>query len=151
MSSSHSSAPVVSISPVARLARRLDLCGGSDEYVAVIHALVATRDPQAIRVLASLLDGTGPIAEEAITGLLAFGKAVVPAMRRCADSDDYDMIRHARRVLAALGDAESVEWMRSDDDDRVEAYLERQGITEQEWPEVRSLAANEADQAEGAA
>jgi hypothetical protein len=115
---------------VAALERRLEDCIGSEDYVAVIRALVATRDPAAIRVLASLLDSTGPIAEEAIAGLITFGEAVVPAMRRCTDADDYDTIRHGRRVLAALGDAPSEEWLRADDDERMAAYLERKGWSE---------------------
>lgn len=45
---------------VPRLERLLDRCVGSEEYVAVIRALVATRDVAAVDVLASLLDSTGP-------------------------------------------------------------------------------------------
>jgi hypothetical protein len=117
---------------VRSLAYRLRSCVGSEDYVAVIRALVATRDPVAIGVLASLLDSTGPIAEESIAGLVTFGEVVVPAMRGCIDSDDYERIRHAHRVLAALGDAESKQWLSDDDDERVEAFLERKGISDVE-------------------
>jgi len=117
-------------SDVAALERSLEECDGSDDYVAVIHALVATRHPAAIRVLASLVDSAGPIAEESIAGLVTFGEAAIHAMRECADSLDYDMIRHSRRVLVALGDAESKQWLREDDDERIAAYLERKGFTE---------------------
>jgi hypothetical protein len=39
-----------------------------------------------------------------MAGLLTFGEAVVPAMRECIDSLDYDMIRHGHEVLARLGE-----------------------------------------------
>jgi hypothetical protein len=112
-------------STVAALARRLRRCRGSEEYVDVIRALVATRNPAAIRPLASLLDSVGPIAEEAIAGLRAFGVAVVPAMRACVDSLDYAMIRHGHLVLASLGDPASRQWLRDDDAERAAAYRER--------------------------
>jgi hypothetical protein len=115
-------------SSVAALEDRLLDCIGSEDYVAVIRALVATRDPAAIPVLASLLDSIGPIAEESMAGLLTFGEAVVPAMRECVDSLDYDMIRHGHHVLAALGDAASKQWLRDDRAERIAAYRERVGI-----------------------
>jgi hypothetical protein len=120
---------VSSRSTVAALEHRLRDCQFSDDYVAVIRALVATRHRAAIRVLASLLDSTGPIAEESIAGLVTFGEAAIPAMRECADSLDYEMIRHGHRVLAALGDAASKQWLRDDDAERIAAYLERKGLT----------------------
>ena len=118
---------------VAVLEDRLLDCGGSEDYVAVIRALVRTRDPEAIRVLASLLDSTGPIAQEAIAGLLTFGERVVPAMRQCIDSLDYDMIRHGHFVLASLGDQASKEWLRHDNTERIEALFERLGWHDIEW------------------
>jgi len=136
------------LSTVTALKRRLHHCDGSEDYVAVIRALVATRDPAAIRVLASLLDSTGPIAIESIAGLLTFGEAVIPAMRKCVDSLDYDMIRHGHFVLAALGDEASKQWLREDDIDRVEAYLERRGFVDVECGDG---IANETDEEKGIA
>ena len=132
---SNSRSNVRSICSVASLERRLDECVGSQDYVEVIHALVLTRRQGAVRVLATLLDSTGPIAEESIAGLVALareGLDVVPAMRRCADSDDYEMIRHAHRVLRELGDAASAKWLREDDGERIEAYLDTKGFTPEE-------------------
>jgi hypothetical protein len=129
---SNSRSNVRSICSVASLERRLDECVGSQDYVEVIHALVLTRRQGAVRVLATLLDSTGPIAEESIAGLVALareGLDVVPAMRRCVDSDDYEMIRHAHRVLRELGDAASARWLREDDGERIDAYLDRKGFT----------------------
>jgi hypothetical protein len=129
--------------PVSALEDRLNDCGGSDDYVAVIRALVATRDPAAIRVLASLLDSVGPIAEEAIAGLVAFGDAAVPALRECVESLDYEMIRHGHRALAALGDAASQQWLRDDDAERIATYRERLGFSVVLW---EALIANETDE-----
>ncbi len=116
------------ISRVAALEHSLLDCIGSDDYVAVIRGLVATGNPAAIPVLASLLDSVGPIAEESIAGLLTFGDAVVPAMRECVDSLDYDAIRHGHQVLAALGDAASKQWLRDDRAECIAAYRERRGL-----------------------
>jgi hypothetical protein len=128
MSSNQNLRHVTSICRVAALEDRLLDCIGSEDYVAVIHALVATRDPAAIGVLASLLDSVGPIAKESIAGLLTFGDAVIPAMRECVDSLDYDMIRHGHQVLATLGDAASKQWLRDDRAECVAAYRERLGF-----------------------
>jgi len=57
---------VTGAAKVAALEARLDDCFVPDDYLAVIRALVATRHPAAIRVLASLLDSVGPIAERSI-------------------------------------------------------------------------------------
>ncbi len=138
-------ATVTCITSVATLERRLDDCVGSEDYVAVIRALVATGKRAAIRVLASLLDSTGPIAEESIAGLVTLGatfEAVETAMRECVESDDYEMIRHGHRVLAQLGHEESAQWLRDDDEERIGAYLESKGITEQEAEWLRALVAN---------
>jgi hypothetical protein len=131
---------------VASLKARLLDCRGPEEYVAVIRALVATRNPAAIRVLASLLDSTGVIAEESIAGLLTFGEAVIPAMRACVDSLDYDMIRHGHRVLAALGDAASERWLRRDDRECVLACLERVGLSDAESVLWRPVIASDSDE-----
>jgi hypothetical protein len=120
---------VTVFSAVGALEDRLQDCVGSEDYVAVIRALVATRDPEAIGVLASMLDSVGPIAEECIAGLLAFGEAAVPAMRECVDSLDYDMIRHGHCVLAQLGDEASQQWLRDDVRERIAAYLDRKGLS----------------------
>ncbi len=132
MNSTQKLSIVTFASPVAALEDRLLGCRGSEDYVAVIRALVATREPAAIRVLGSLLDSLGPIADESIAGLLTFGEAVIPAMRECVDSLDYDMIRHGHRVLAALGDAASKRWLREDEAERIDAYLERMGFSDLE-------------------
>jgi HEAT repeat protein len=87
-----------------RLQRRLDGCLFSDDYVRVIRAITETQEPRAIPILASLLDSQGPIAEAAVQGLLTFGESVAPAMRRRLDHEDSDVRRHARLVLARLGD-----------------------------------------------
>jgi hypothetical protein len=147
-SNNSSSNVVLPVPAVVVLEQRLDSCRFSDDYVAVIRALVATRDPAAIRVLASLLDSTGPIAEESIAGLITFGEAVVPAMRECVDSDDYEMIRHGHRVLAALGDDASTQWLRDDDEERIAAYLERKGFSDEAALLFRLVVANEAEEAD---
>jgi hypothetical protein len=139
MSSNQNLRHITSISPVAALEDHLLDCIGSEDYVAVIRALVATRDPAAIGVLASLLDSVGPIAEESIAGLRTFGEAVIPAMRECVDSLDYEMIRHGHRVLAALGDEASEQWLRDDDAERIEAYLERLGFADLECSPFESI------------
>jgi hypothetical protein len=128
MNSNQDPSNLASLSLISSLEDRLLDCIGSEDYVAVIRALVATRDPAAIRVLASLLDSVGPIAEEAIAGLLTFGDAVIPAMRECTDSLDYDMIRHGHQVLATLGDTASVQWLRDDRAECIAAYRERLGF-----------------------
>jgi hypothetical protein len=154
MSSNQNSKPVTCITSVAALERRLDRCIGSEDYVVVIRALVATGKPAAIRVLASLLDSTGPIAEESIAGLVTLGETfgqVVPAMRECTDSEDYEMIRHGHRVLKALGYEESAEWLRHDDQERIAAYLERKGITEQDARLLQFLVGNGDEDEEGVA
>jgi len=146
-SNQNTQAPVPCTTSVAALERRLDDCIGSEDYVVVIRALVATRKRGAIRVLASLLDSTGPIAEESIAGLVTLGATfpeVVPAMRECTDSDDYEMIRHAHRVLAALGHDASRAWLAADDHERIEAYLERKGFTSVEL--VERILGNDTDE-----
>ncbi len=49
-------------------------------------------------------------------------------MRECVDSLDYDMIRHGHQVLATLGDAASVQWLRDDHAECIAAYRERLGF-----------------------
>jgi hypothetical protein len=136
MSHNHRPRRVASISTVAALEDLLLDCVGSDDYVAVI------------RVLASLLDSVGPIAEESIAALLSFGDAAIPAMRGCIDSYDYDMIRHGHIVLAHLGDEASNEWLCDDDCERMSAYLERMGFSDLEWD---GEIANETDEEDGVA
>ena len=143
MKTNQSSNNVTFITSVARLEARLDDCIGSDDYLAVIEALVATEKKAAVRVLAELLDMSGPVAEAAIAGLVTLarhaGIDVAPRMKRCADSDDYEMGRHAHRVLAELGDAESAQWLRYDDEDRIEAYLDEKGFTEEREDERAAI------------
>jgi hypothetical protein len=90
------------------LKRALDDCTTSTEYLDVIHAITRTQDPDAIEILASLLDSPGPVGAAAVEGLISFGQLAESAMRRCvARSMDEDQIRNAHRVLAALGDGYS--------------------------------------------
>ena len=112
----------------ADLTDRLADCRRSADYVDTIRALAAIRDPRAIDVLAALLDSTGTIAEASIAALLSFGDAAVPAMRRCIDSDDADIIRHGHVVLAQLGDADAARWIARDDRERSDAFLESVGL-----------------------
>jgi hypothetical protein len=115
-------------SPIGDLEDLLFRCRFSEEYVETIREIAETRMPRAIAVLASLLDSTDPIAEAAIEGLLSYGADAIPAMRACVDSCDADMIRHGHVVLAELGDAESVRWLKADDHERAEAYLDEMGF-----------------------
>jgi hypothetical protein len=87
-----------------RLCRKLDDdCGGSDEYVAVIRKIARTRDPQAIEVLAALLDSPGPLGRAAVKGLVGFGEAAVfEMMRVLRDSVDADALEHASQVLSEI-------------------------------------------------
>ena len=68
-----------------RLAYR---CDGSEDYVRCIRAIARTRDLDAIRVLARLLDMSGPAARAAMDALVGFGEAALPEVRR----------RHVRRT-----------------------------------------------------
>jgi hypothetical protein len=86
-----------------RLCDKLDGCGGSDEYIAVIREIVRTRDAQAIEVLAALLDSPGPVGDAAVKGLVRFGVAAVPEMERVLrDSLDPDACEHASAVLRQI-------------------------------------------------
>jgi hypothetical protein len=144
---------------IAALERRLRRCSYSEQYVEVIRAIVATRCERAVSVLARLLDSTGPIAEESIAGLVSLAKGagldVRPAMLRCTDSDDYEMIRHGHRVLAALGDEASRAWLRADDGERVERFLDEKGFFDaderRELKELVGVANDDAEKDEGAA
>ncbi|HEY3819963.1 MAG TPA: HEAT repeat domain-containing protein [Polyangiaceae bacterium] len=77
-------------------------CIGSDDYVTCIREIARMRDPDAIRVLARMLDSSGPIAVAAMDALVRFGEAAVPAMERCTRSYDGEMTRHAEQVLARV-------------------------------------------------
>jgi hypothetical protein len=111
-----------------KLTRALDRCTTSTEYVVVIRKIARTQDPDAIAILASLLDSPGPVGAAAVRGLLSFGQFAESAMRRCvAESMDEDQIRNAHRVLAALGDAYSTRavsahcWADLDEEDAITA------------------------------
>jgi len=67
-------------------------------------------------------------------------------MRECVDSLDYEMIRHGHRVLAGLGDDASQRWLREDDDERIAAYLERKGLSDDAALPYRVLIANDPDE-----
>ena len=91
-----------------KLADSLEDCTISTEYIRVIRRITRTQDPDAIAILASLLDTPGPVGAAAVRALISFGQLADAEMRRCvADGVDEDMIRNAHRVLAALGDAYS--------------------------------------------
>ena len=88
-----------------KLAESLEDCTTSTEYVRVIRRITRTQDPDAIVLLASVLDTPGPVGAAAVRGLMAFGHLAMSEMRRCvANGVDEDAIRNAHRVLAALGD-----------------------------------------------
>ena len=88
-----------------KLADSLEDCTTSTEYVRVIRRITRTQDPDAIVILASVLDTPGPVGAAAVRGLMAFGQLAEGEMRRCvATGVDEDVIRNAHRVLAALGD-----------------------------------------------
>lgn len=88
---------------LTKLVDRLEYdCDFSDDYVPVIRAIARTREPEAIDILAGLLDSSGPIAVEAMNGLVSFGEAAVPAAQRCVDSDDGAMCLHGEQVLERL-------------------------------------------------
>jgi hypothetical protein len=95
-------------SNLKKLADSLEDCTTSAGYVRVIRRMTRTADPDAIAILASLLDTPGVVGAAAVKGLISFGQLADAEMRRCvADGVDEDMIRNAHRVLAALGDAYS--------------------------------------------
>jgi hypothetical protein len=88
-----------------KLADSLEDCTTSTELVRVIRRITRTQDPDAIAILASVLDTPGPAGAAAVRGLLAFGQLAVGEMRRCVGTAmDEDAIRNAHHVLAALGD-----------------------------------------------
>jgi hypothetical protein len=87
-----------------RLCFKLDACGGSEEYIAVIRKIIRTRHPQAIEVLAGLLDSPGAVGHAAAEGLVSFGPAAIPEMRRVlSESLDSDARHQAIFVLEELG------------------------------------------------
>jgi hypothetical protein len=91
-----------------KLADSLEDCTTSTESVRVIRRIARTNDPDAIVLLASVLDTPGPVGEAAVHGLLSFGQLAMTEMRRCvAGGVDEEAIRNAHRVLAALGDRAS--------------------------------------------
>ncbi len=90
-----------------KLADALEDCTTSTGYVRIIRKITRTQDPDAIAILASLLDSPGPVGAAAVRGLVSFGQLAEAEMRRCLDAMDEDMIRNAHRVLAALGDTYS--------------------------------------------
>ncbi|HEY2513325.1 MAG TPA: hypothetical protein VGI39_20795 [Polyangiaceae bacterium] len=91
-----------------KLADSLEDCSTSTDLVLVIRRITRTRDPDAIAVLASVLDTPGPAGAAAVRGLISFGQLAESEMRRTvALSMDEDAIRNAHRVLAALGNRRS--------------------------------------------
>jgi hypothetical protein len=94
-------------SNLKKLADCLEDCTTSTQYIRVIRQITRTQHPDAIAILASLLDSPGPVGAAAVKGLISFGQLAEAEMRRCLDAMDEDMIRNAHRVLAALGDAYS--------------------------------------------
>jgi hypothetical protein len=115
-------------SHLAKLADRLEDCMTPAQYVRVIGKITRTQDPDAIALLASLLDSSGEVGAAAVQGLLSFGQMAESEMRRCvAESTDEDQIRNAHRVLAALGNAYSKRavgaccWADLDEEDAIAA------------------------------
>jgi hypothetical protein len=95
-------------SNLKKLADSLEDCMTSAEYVRAIRRITRTQDPDAMAILASLLDTPGPVGAAAVKGLVSFGQFAESEMRRClACSMDEDQIRNAHRVLAELGDRAS--------------------------------------------
>jgi hypothetical protein len=87
-----------------KLCRRLDRCSYSEQYLATIRRIARTRHPQAIEILAALLDSPGPVGRAAVRGLVSFGFDAVPEVRRVLrESLDGDAIEHATTVLQRLG------------------------------------------------
>ncbi len=95
-------------SNLEKLADSLEDCTTPAEHVGVIRRITKTQDPDAILLLASVLDTPGAVGAAAVRGLIAFGQLAMSEMRRCiATGVDEDAIRNAHRVLAALGDRAS--------------------------------------------
>ena len=83
-----------------RLAYR---CDGSEDYVRCIRCIAETRDVDAIRILARLLDMSGPAARAAMSALVGFGEAALPEMRRRHErSMDGAEIVHTAEVIARI-------------------------------------------------
>ena len=90
---------------LTKLSRRIDDCSSNEQFVHVIRLITRTGDPDAIAVLASLLECPGEVGLEAVRGLYTFGQFAEAEMRRVvAESMEETAIRNAHRVLARLGD-----------------------------------------------
>ena len=79
----------------------------SERQLALIRKIAATGDPEAIGVLAGVMDTPGVIGRAAARAIHStFGQLAYEPMKRLVEeSVDEDQIRNAYRVLAALGDA----------------------------------------------
>jgi hypothetical protein len=104
---------------VAACEARLAECEFSEDYVAVVTALVAGRKRAAVPVLAALLDSPGVVGAAAAAALVTLSAVhdVVPSARWATGQDDYDAIRTRHTVLARLGHLASVRWLRLDRSD----------------------------------
>jgi hypothetical protein len=87
-----------------RLCRRVDRCRYRREYVRAIRSVARSRHPEAIEILAALLDRPGVVGREATHALVRFNADAAPAMWRILrESVDATAIRNARWVLGRIG------------------------------------------------
>jgi hypothetical protein len=114
------------------LADRLhDPANRSERQLAVIHQIAAIGDPEAIGVLAEVMDTPGVVGRAAAYAIYAaFGQLAYGPMKRLVrESQDEDQIRNAYRVLAALGDAYALRavfahcWADLEEEDRLVTVL----------------------------
>lgn len=114
------------------LADRLhDPANRSEKQLALIHQIAATGEPEAIGVLAEVMDTPGVVGRQAAYAIYAaFGQLAYEPMKRLArESLDEDQIRNAYRVLAALGDAYALRavfahcWADLEEEDRIATAL----------------------------
>ena len=88
---------------VKKLRRQMLDAAYSEDIIRLMFAIARTGEPDAIRVIADQLDVPCDVGRAAVRALIEIGPAVIPEMRKRLDALDSDMIRNARRVLAALG------------------------------------------------
>jgi hypothetical protein len=87
-----------------RLCRRVDRCRYRREYVHAIRSVARSRHPEAIEILAALLDRPGVVGREATHALVRFNADAAPAMWRILrESVDATAVRNARWVLCRIG------------------------------------------------
>ena len=72
-----------------------------------VRALIGSRDPGAIDVLANLLRDPGKVGTEAARGLARFGRKAKSTLQRCVDDKDKVTAGRARELLSRLGEDEA--------------------------------------------